>query len=284
MSEPGFRSGGPEWDQLSIDTPELVAIEMPVAGIGSRFVALLVDYLILSAAVFIIFFLIALIDPSLREVSKLGENWAVAIFIFLMFLLYWGYFTLMEAFWDGRTLGKRVAKIRVIQRTGRGIGLFESMTRNLLRIVDQFPGIYVVGIISILLTRQHQRLGDLAAGTLVVHDCESLTEASAISSGRTFTAGMFDAVPERTPELDRRPRGIEVSASQIQRLGAQDLEVLEGFFARRLDFSLETRAALAQRIADGIRSKTGMEVPQGVSTETFLEEVARQLRDMARMS
>jgi hypothetical protein len=62
-----------------------------------------------------------------------------------------------------------------------------------------------------------------------------------------------------------------------------DLEVLEGFFARRLDFSMETRAALAQRIAVGLRAKTGLEPPAGVSTETYLEELARQFRDMARM-
>jgi uncharacterized RDD family membrane protein YckC len=264
MTEPLVR---PEWDQLSIETPELVAIDMPVAGIGSRFVALLVDYLIWFVAICILIFLVLLIDPSLSYFSKVAAKWEQAVTTLIFFLLYWGYFTLFEAFWDGRTPGKRIAKIRVIQRSGRGIGLFESMTRNLLRIVDQFPFVYAVGVVSILFTRDHQRLGDLAAGTLVVHEREHLTETSSISSGRTFTAGMFD----------------QTAASGVQRLGSQDLEVLEGFFARRLDFNLETRAALAQRIADGIRAKSGLEAPSGVSTETFLEEVARQLRDLARV-
>src|ERR1700678_1136341 len=165
---------------------------MPVAGIGSRFVALLVDYLIWLIAVIVLIFLISLIDPSLSHFSKLGEKWAFALFIFVPFVLYWGYFTLFEAFWSGRTPGKRLAKIRVIQRSGRGIGLFESMTRNLLRIVDQFPLVYAVGAVSIFLTRQHQRLGDLAAGTLVVHEREHLTAASTSDSARTFTAGIFD--------------------------------------------------------------------------------------------
>ena len=275
----------PEWDQLSIETPELVALDMPVAGIGSRFVAILVDYLIWTVAVIAIVIVIALVDPSLSRFSKVGEKWATAISIAIPFLLFWGYFTLFEAFWDGRTPGKRIAKIRVIQRSGRGIGLFESMTRNLLRIVDQFPGIYAVGVVCIFLTRDHQRLGDLAAGTLVIHDRENLAELSSTSSGRTFTAGMFEQapVPERRGAGLDGPTGQFQGRSAIQGLGIADLEVLEGFFARRLDFSLETRTLLAKRIADGIRAKTGLTVPPEVSTETFLEEVARQLRDLSRL-
>jgi len=271
----------PDWDQLSIETPELVGIDMPVAGIGSRFVALLVDYLIWAVVLIAFFIIVAVVDPSLSAFSKMGEKWATAVFVFIPFLLYWGYFTLFEAFWNGRTPGKRVAKIRVIQRSGRGIGLFESLTRNFLRIVDQFPFVYVVGVISILVTKQHQRLGDLAAGTLVVHERENLSTASTVSSGRTFTAGLFDA-PE-APAAVRPAAGLELPSINMQRLGSTDLEVLEGFFARRLDFTMETRAALAERIAAGIRAKSGMTAPQGVSTETFLEEVARQLRDLSRI-
>lgn len=269
----------PEWDQLSIETPELVAIDMPVAGIGSRFVALFVDYLIWAVIIVALILLIAWIDPSLSHFSKLGEKWEIAIFTLLPFLLYWGYFTLFEAFWNGRTPGKRVAKIRVIQRSGRGIGLFESMTRNFLRIVDQFPFCYAVGVVCIFLTRHHQRLGDLAAGTLVVHEREHLAAASSGDASRTFTSGMF----ENAPVPATRPRAFEIASSGVQLLGSTDLEVLEGFFARRLDFSLETRAKLAERIASAIGAKSGLEAPSGVSTETFLEEIARELRDLARI-
>jgi uncharacterized RDD family membrane protein YckC len=283
MPDPFVRTDGsePDWDQLSIETPELVGIDMPVAGIGSRFVALLVDYLIWTVVFIAFFILVAVVDPSLSTFSKMGEKWATAVFVFIPFLLYWGYFTLFEAFWNGRTPGKRVAKIRVIQRSGRGIGLFESLTRNFLRIVDQFPFVYVVGVISIMVTKQHQRLGDLAAGTLVVHERENLSTASTVSSGRTFTAGLFDT--PGAPAAVRPVAGLELPSIQMQRLGSTDLEVLEGFFARRLDFTLETRAALAERVAAGIRAKSGMTAPQGVSTETFLEEVARQLRDLSRI-
>jgi uncharacterized RDD family membrane protein YckC len=273
----------PDWDQLSIETPELVGIDMPVAGIGSRFVALLIDYLIWFLAAVALIFLISLIDPSLSHFSRLGEKWAVAVFIFIPFILYWGYFTLFEAFWNGRTPGKRLAKIRVIQRSGRGIGLFESMTRNFLRIVDQFPFVYAVGAVSIFLTRDHQRLGDLAAGTLVVHERENLTAPSSGSSNRTFTAGIFDESGEALAMHGLQPTRLDIPSESVQRMEIADLEVLEGFFARRLDFSMETRAALAQRIAAALRVKTGLEAPLGVSTETYLEEIARQFRDMARM-
>jgi uncharacterized RDD family membrane protein YckC len=273
-------SGESGWDQLSIDTPELVTIEMPVAGIGSRFIALLVDYLIWLALILVLFVLDSLLGPSAHPRGGTADKWATAIIIFLIFLLYWGYFTLFEAFWNGRTPGKRVARIRVIQRSGRGISLFEAMTRNLLRFIDFLPLAYGVGVISIFLTRQQQRLGDLAAGTIVVHERENLIASTSDLGSRTFTAGLFDA-PAPMPV---RKLGFEVAASGIQRLGSTDLELLEGFFARRLDFTLETRAALAQRIAGGIQVKTGLTVPPEVSVETFLEEVARQLRDVVRLN
>ena len=275
----------PEWDQLSIDTPELVSIEMPVAGIGSRFVALLIDYLIWLIVIIAFVVLIALIDPSLSHFSQIGEKWAKGLFIFIPFLFYWGYFTLFEAFWNGRTPGKRLAKIRVIQRSGRGISLFEAMTRNLLRLIDQIPGIYAVGVVCIFLNKEHQRLGDIAAGTLVVHERENLNASTPDSSGRTFTVGLFDLADNSDSSAGRSqpPTSFEIPANGVQRLGPADLELLEGFFARRLDFNMETRALLARKISDGVLAKTGLAMPQGISTETFLEEVARLLRDLVRI-
>ena len=272
-------SGQLSQDQLSIDTPELVAIEMPLAGIGSRFIALLVDYLIWGAGALVLFILALITLPAMHTFSKISAQWAVALIIFVIFLVNWGYFTLFEAFWNGRTPGKRVAKIRVIQRTGRAIGLFESMARNLVRFVDQFPGIYAVGVITMFVTKQHQRLGDLAAGTMVVRDREPETPLWGESGSRTFTAQLFAPsapIPEPHTALTLPMHG-------IAKLSAADLEVLEGFFARRLDMSMATRQALAQRIAAAIQAKSGLEQPAGASVETFLEATARQLRDVARM-
>ena len=265
-------------DQLSIDTPELVAIQMPLAGIGSRFIALLVDYLVWSVGIAFVIWLFAFILPGINAFSRLSAQWASAIYLFLLFLFNWGYFTLFEAFWNGRTPGKRIARIRVIQRSGRAIGLFESMARNFVRFIDQIPFFYAVGAVAIFVTRDHQRLGDLAAGTLVVRDRIEEVPISSEST-RTFTANIFaPTVP--TPEPSA---GFSLPDHGIARLSSSDLQVLEGFFARRLDMPLATRQALAQRIATAIQSKSGLEPPPGVSIETFLEITARQLRDIARM-
>lgn len=265
-------------DQLNIETPELVAIQMAIAGIGSRFIALLVDYLIWIPGILIVGRLFGYLLPSLGAFNKLSEQWAFAIYLFLVFLFNWGYFTLFEAFWNGRTPGKRVARIRVIERSGRPIGLFESMARNFIRYVDQIPFFYAVGAIAIFVTKDHQRLGDLAAGTLVVRD---RIEEAPVSSDttRTFTASLFaPAIPSPEPHS-----AFTLPEHDVAKLSSADLQVLESFFARRLDMPLETREALAQRIASAIQAKSGLEPPLGASVETFLEITARQLRDVARM-
>ena len=200
------------------------------------------------------------------------------------FCFNWGYFTLFEAFWNGRTPGKRVARIRVIQRSGRAIGLFESMARNLVRYIDmhQFPLVYAVGVIAMFATRQHQRLGDLAAGTLVVRDREQERRRCGAIRGRG---------PSRRRVFARRHSSsgaahglIRCRLTGIAKLSSTDLEVLEGFFARQTRYDpADTRYALAERIAAAIQAKSGLERPAGASVETFLEATARQLRDLARM-
>jgi len=265
-------------DQISIDTPELVSIEMPLAGIGSRFIALLVDYLIWGAGLVVLIIVALITLPAMHAFNVKSAQWAEAIVIFIVFLFNWGYFTLFEAFWNGRTPGKRVARIRVIQRSGRSIGLLESMARNLVRYVDQLPFFYAVGVITMFVTSQHQRLGDLAAGTLVVRDRDPESPLWGDSGSRTFTAQLYARTPIPEPHT-----AVMLPAMGISKLSSADLEVLEGFFSRRLDMSLATRQALAQRIAAAIQAKSGLETPAGASLETFLEATARQLRDQVRL-
>jgi len=136
-----------------------------------------------------------------------------------------------------------------------------------------------VGVIAIFVTRQHQRLGDLAAGSLVVRDRAVEEPAWSDSGARTFTAQSFaPSAPAPEPHL-----AFSLPVTGIAKLSSTDLEVMEGFFARRLDMSLFTRQALAERIAQAIQAKSGLEQPAGASVETFLEVTARQLRDQARM-
>jgi uncharacterized RDD family membrane protein YckC len=288
----------PIGDQLNIDTPELVAIELPLAGVGSRFIAILVDYLIWGFVFLILGIAAAIIIPALHFFGGVSANWAIGIFVLIVFLLQWGYFALFEAFGNGRTPGKRVARIRVIHQSGRGINFVESLARNLVRFVDYFPGFYAVGIVAIFLSRRNQRLGDMVAGTLVVRDREVDSPHWGESASRTFTAPTLIAgspipqagSPATGPGSWDGPWGgpphlrVVLPAPALAKLSASDLEVLEGFFARRLDVDLQTRAALAGRIASALCAKSGLAIPQDTSVETFLEAVAHQFRGLGRMN
>jgi uncharacterized RDD family membrane protein YckC len=284
----------PVGDQLNIDTPELVAIEMPLAGIGSRFIAILVDYLIWGFAFFVFFLLALVVIPAFNIFGRISANWAIGIALLIVFVMHWGYFALFEAFSNGRTPGKRVAKIRVIHQSGRGINFVESLARNLVRYVDSLPSFYAVGIAVIFLSRRNQRLGDMVAGTLVVRDREVDSPHWGESASRTFTAPTLIAAPPITlagssltsPDSWDRPPHLRVvlPAPALAKLSGSDLEVLESFFGRRLDMDLATRAALASRIASALCAKSGLAIPQDTSVETFLEAVAHQFREQARMS
>jgi len=266
-------------DQLNIDTPELVSIEFPLAGIGSRFIAIMVDSFILGAAVILLIFLAAFILPALNLLGPKSASWGIGIFLLILFLLFWGYFALSEAFNNGRTLGKRVAKIRVIHQSGRGINFAEALARNLVRVIDYLPGFYGVGIATIFMSRQSQRLGDMVAGTLVVREREVEAPMWGESTSRTLTAAAL------APDSPIPPPHLRVAlpAPALAKLTAADLEVLESFFSRRLDMDLTTRSMLAGRIASALCAKSGLTVPPEISVETFLEAVAHQFRELGRM-
>jgi uncharacterized RDD family membrane protein YckC len=273
-------------DQLSIRTPELVAIEFPLAGIGSRFVALLLDYLLQGATALVLVLLFVLFVSGtagshssrgpVTSGSNLSEKWGIAIALAIPFLFHWGYFTLFEAFWRGQTPGKRVMRIRVIQQTGRPIGLFESMGRNLLRAIDMLPTFYIFGVITMFLTSRQQRLGDLVAGTFVVHERDLETPLESMGGSRTFTTASFK--PVALP-----PRESKLAADSVASLTLADLQTLESYLARRLDVPLETRIHLADKLAENISCKMNMEIPANMSKETFLEEAAFTLRSMQHL-
>jgi uncharacterized RDD family membrane protein YckC len=282
----------PVGDQLNIETPELVAIEMPLAGIGSRFIAILIDYLIWGAAFLVLGVLAAIIVPALHFFGGVSATWAAGIFFLIVFLLQWGYFALFEAFDHGRTPGKRVAKIRVIHQSGRGINFVEALARNLVRFVDYLPGVYAVGVVTMFISKRNQRLGDMVAGSLVVRDREVNAPHWDQNSSRTLTLQMPELAPSAPSSYSQAAAGLWAQAPHLRvvlpapalaKLSAADLEVLEGFFARRLDMDLATRSALAGRIAQALCAKSGLAIPPDTSVETFLEAVAHQFRELGRM-
>jgi uncharacterized RDD family membrane protein YckC len=277
-------------DQLNIDTPEQVELAFRIAGIGSRFVAILVDSLIIFCAYMLV--IVGLIMISAAGVAAGGAagekldtagKWVQAIIIFLNFLLIWGYFALFEALWRGQTPGKRLMKLRVIKDSGRQITFFESLARNLLRFVDYLPGMYLAGVITMLCNKQNKRLGDLAAGTLVVH--EHVDEQPVMYSTRTTILApegfSSQGVHQERLAPWAKPLEARFPADAIARLGPSDLVVIDTFFARLLDLSLETRASMAYRIAGQMTAKMGVALPEG-NPERVLESIAWQMRSGGR--
>ena len=241
-------------DKLSIDTPEQVALDFALASIGSRFLALAVDTVIQTAATIALVALgLALLSVASISLQSAGP-WLLAVLFLGYFLIYNAYFAIFEALWNGQTPGKRMIGLRVISTTGRPISVFEAILRNVVRIADQLPGIYAIGIVSVFVTERNQRLGDLAAGTVVVH--ERAEEA-------------------RDLELHLEPPAMPTHHGAAKLL-PEEAAVIELFLRRRGQLADYERSRRAMQVADRIRVRLG--TTEKVDDEPFLEEVMSEYR------
>lgn len=163
-------------EQLTISTPEQVAFQYEMAGIGSRFVAALLDHLILGITVFLIICAASTLGTMGMLASVNGGDPTGGVFLVLailtivLFLIIWGYFVVFETVWHGQTPGKRAGRLRVIRYNGQPIGAGEAMVRNLVRLVDFMPGFYGIGLLTMFIDKDARRLGDFAAGTIVIRE------------------------------------------------------------------------------------------------------------------
>ena len=144
-----------------IVTPEHVPIVLRPAGAGSRFLALIVDFAVMAAV-------ITALGSALDWVLPRGIGAAAGVT--LGFALTWGYHLYFETRHQGRTPGKRAAGLRVVDGRGLPITVEQSFLRNVVRALDFLPLLYGVGGLCVLLDRDHRRLGDILADTLVVHE------------------------------------------------------------------------------------------------------------------
>jgi len=256
-------------DRLDIDTPEQISLELPLAGIGSRFLALTIDSLIQIGVTIVLIIAGVVISMSYTELAGAADKFfsqtvGAIVTIVVPFCLYWGYFAFFEILWQGRTPGKRVAGIRVIHQTGRPMTAIECIGRNLMRALDIQPGIYAVGLICMMCNKQNRRVGDYVAGTIVVHD-KALDSVSPTWGDKRVGDKRFEgAVP-----------------SELRKLTPGELVLIETYLNRRYDLDPTVRALTAQRIVAMITEKLGVPKPQEQSEEYFLESIARQLRDGA---
>jgi uncharacterized RDD family membrane protein YckC len=146
----------------NLATPEGVELRLPVAGLAPRALAWLVDAMI-KGAIFV---------AALTVRGVMGGT-SVALYLLVTFLLLWFYNVLFEVFRHGATPGKSALGIRVVNSNGTPVGWTGSLIRNLIRNIDFLPGVYLFGFISVMLSEKFQRLGDLAAGTLVVYEVKA---------------------------------------------------------------------------------------------------------------
>jgi uncharacterized RDD family membrane protein YckC len=242
-------------EKLTIDTPEQIALEFTLASVGSRFLALGIDTVVQVAA-FGAFAAAAFgLMVMLPSPASAARPWIFGGLVLCGFTIYYGYFALFEALWQGQTPGKRVIGLRTIHATGRPITVFEAILRNILRVADQLPFVYAVGILTMLLTERSQRLGDLAAGSVVVH--EQRTERPDFEAHQGGSAARYGA----------------------GRLTVEEIALVETFLRRRRDLE-GVRELRGRQIAERIRERLGAAGDE--DDERFLEGIVAEYRSTSR--
>lgn len=220
---------------VDVETPELVVLTYTIAGVGSRALAALIDYLICIAAIIVGTIGIAQFDrtPGVSPAPAASGAWVLAVMGIVLFVILWLYYVLFEALADGQTPGKRVMHLRVVRDGGLAINFESSAVRNLVRIVDMQPAFfYAVGLTSLVVNSRGKRLGDLAAGTLVVKEA--------------LIPQTIESTPVRTL---RHALPLSLSA----RLSENEYALLDRFVQRRMEFDTDRRTMLAKGLVDRLR-------------------------------
>lgn len=239
-------------DRISIATPEGITLDMPLAGIGSRFVAELADQLLQWAVI------LAMILVAAAFSDTASGGLLLAFALLGVFLVQFGYPVLFEVLGSGRTPGKRWTGLRVVKATGGPVDFGSSVVRNLLRLVDMLPFAYLVGMIAVLASRRNQRLGDMAAGTIVVREK---------SGGRP---------PKPKPWATSRPIGEpspETATWDVAAVTTEELATVRRFLERRHQLTPQARARLSVDLAARLRPKV-VGPPEDMHPELFLAELA----------
>jgi uncharacterized RDD family membrane protein YckC len=231
-------------------TPERVSLQYDIAGIGSRGAAAAIDTLIqtvLGLVVAALAFGGSVVLAALGFNDELLGSLMIALFALGLFCVLIGYFLLFEILWSGQTPGKRIVGARVLRENGYPIRPVEAVIRNLVRIVDGMPIFYAIGLITMLLNRRAKRLGDFAAGTIVVREG---SRAALMMPPQVFA--------------EDAPRG--------PTLRAEDATLVRDFLLRRGGMNPQARVALAARLAEALSIRYGV-AAEG-DAETFLERLA----------
>lgn len=242
---------------LDIRTPESISLRYELAGIGSRFLALAIDLLlqmVLLALIFWGLYWLSTHDGARRAAAaatndSVSTNIGIAIIIAIVFIVLFGYFILFEAMWNGQTPGKKALGIRVVRDGGYPIDFTASLVRNLIRVGETIVGFYAISGIAAVLSPMNKRIGDLAAGTVVVREAKM-------------------AAPT---DFLRQMREEPVYASTAY-VNGDERALIKRFLDRRDVLSRQRRAELAAQIASRVRDRVPVEM-QKLDDEALLERL-----------
>lgn len=249
-------------DSIRIDTPESVDLALEPAGFGTRFAAAAIDAAIQGAVTFAILLVsmstvggLAAAQIETPDAFAALEGVAFAVLFLILAFPLMLYKPILELFWNGQTVGKRIMGIRVVRSNGLPVHMLGVIIRNFMRVIDMLPSVYVIGAVAVLATRQHQRLGDIVAGTVVVRERQGQTPVA-------------PPQPENLTQAD-----VNGLRQHVLRLEETDLEPLRGFWERRHQLEPSARLRLAHLIAANLVARMSWPEPVPLNPEEFLAAV-----------
>lgn len=255
-------------DEVRIETPEQIEVSLEIAGIGSRFVAQFLDWLIKWSIVLAAVLLVSIAAAMLGVVfSNTSVNYllgALAVAVFYAFLL--GFDIYFEVRHNGQTPGKRIAGIRALREGGAPLDFRSACIRNLLGMADFLPLFYLLGGLLVMLNSRGQRLGDMAAGTIVIRE-------RAVQPPSEVHGQIQELASEE----------FHFTADQLRACSAHDRFILRSFFQRSQEMEEQPREQLALRLTDAFLDKLAYQpaapIEDGFRAAVFLASLYRDLEN-----
>ncbi|AKF07765.1 RDD family protein [Sandaracinus amylolyticus] len=239
---------------VRITTPENVPFEHELAGVPSRAVAWAIDVVVMGVAI--------AVTARIAEAFGAAGGFASAVALLAVFLVQWWYGALCEWWLGGQTIGKRAVGLRVLDERGFRIGFVQAVVRNLVRVADLLPGLYLVGGVSALVDVRGRRLGDLAAGTIVVRERPRPAPSALV------------------PPAERQPFADDPAVRlAVRRISASERDAMIALGLRRDQLPLGVRHALFARLAEHLEARLGMDRPAYLSAERFVLNLTAILVD-----
>jgi uncharacterized RDD family membrane protein YckC len=242
---------------LVVATPERVSFQYQVAGLGTRAIAQILDLLILAGVLIGITF-------AAFAVGQAGSS-TIAYLVAVIggFIVVFGYFWTCEAFWSGQTIGKKVFRLRAVGDRGEPMTFFQAGIRNVVRIVDFLPYAYGVGLVVLFINGKGKRLGDLAAGTIVVKDSDYVwlwqlpggrpppppSPPAPAAPGAEAVAPAAHPPPQPTAFAPATPAELV-----LRRIDPELRRFVTSYARRRADLPLELRAQLAGQVQGNLQA------------------------------